>query len=289
MNKDNSICVSIVIPSYNQGIYLEETIQSVIEQTYNNIEMLIIDGGSKDNSVDVIKKYEKQISYWVSEPDKGQCDAINKGMRKAKGELICWVNSDDILYPDFVAQRVRQFEEFPNVGMIYGDIDQGKNLSSPRPCNGRPTDITKMIRHAECPIPQQSAMWRKSVVEKIGYLDVQWNVVLDREYFTRIAANFPIKYISGSVGFFRNHENSKSIMQRLKWAEELPRYYEMVFNNNIYSLPPDVLRYKQECLLKIYLKCAGMLKKAGNKQQAEVFFQKAKKMGIIKYLISRYF
>jgi glycosyltransferase involved in cell wall biosynthesis len=85
-------------------MYLEQTIQSAIKQTYSNIEILIIDGGSKDNSVAVIKKYEKQIAYWVSEPDKGQCDAINKGMRKAKGELICWVNSDDTLYPkEFVS------------------------------------------------------------------------------------------------------------------------------------------------------------------------------------------
>jgi hypothetical protein len=173
--------------------------------------------------------------------------------------------------------------------MIYGDVDQGQDLTSLRPRLGKQTNIEKMLKNAECPIPQQSAIWRRSVVEKVGYLDVQWNVVLDREYFTRIAASCPIKYIPGSAGFFRNHENSKSIMQRLQWAEELPRYYEMVFDKNIYSLPPDILQYRKECLLKIYLKCARMLKKAKKKQQAEILFQKAKETNFIKYIVGRYF
>ena len=147
--------VSIVTPSYNQGKYLEQTIQSVLNQTYNNIEYLVVDGGSTDNSVNIIKNYEEKISYWISEPDKGQADAINKGFKLAKGDFICWVNSDDILYPNFVADRVQQFKENPNVGMIYGDIEQGHDPSIKRLRKGRQTNIKDMLKDANCPIPQQ--------------------------------------------------------------------------------------------------------------------------------------
>ena len=283
-----SICVSIITPSYNQGKYLEQTIQSVLNQTYSNIEYLVVDGGSTDNSVDIIKKYEEKISYWVSKPDNGQADAINKGFKLAKGDLVCWVNSDDILYPHYVADRVQQFKENPNVDMIYGDVEQGPDTSIKRLRKGRQTNIKDMLKYAKCPIPQQSAMWRRGVIEKIGYLDPQWHVLLDREYFIRTAANCSMKYITGAVAFFRNHEQSKSVAEKLKWADELPRYYEMVFNDNIYHLSPNLLSYKNKCLSKIYLKCARMLAKAGEKRVADDFFLKSKKVSFCNYILDRY-
>ena len=283
-----SICVSIITPSYNQGKYLEQTIQSVLNQTYSNIEYLVVDGGSTDNSVDIIKKYEEKISYWVSKPDNGQADAINKGFKLAKGDLVCWVNSDDILYPNYVTDRVQQFKENPNVGMIYGDIEKGPDPSIRRLHKGKQISIKDMLKYAKCPIPQQSAMWLRSVMEKIGYLVPQWHVVLDREYFIRIAANYPIKYVPGAVAFFRNHEQSKSVVEKLKWADELPKYYEMVFNDNIYHLSPNLLSYKNKCLSKIYLKCARMLAKAGEKRVSDDFFFKSKKVSFCNYILNRY-
>jgi glycosyltransferase involved in cell wall biosynthesis len=286
---NSSSCVSIITPSYNQGMYLEQTIQSVLNQTYRNIEYLVIDGGSTDNSVDIIKKHEKSIAYWISEPDNGQADAINKGFKRADGELVCWVNSDDILYPDYVSDRVRQFKEYTDADMIYGDAEQGPEPSIKRLRKGRRTSIKDMLKYAECPIPQQSAMWRRGVIEKIGYLAPQWHVVLDREYFTRIAANCSIKYVPGAVAFFRNHERSKSVADKLKWAEELPGYYEMVFNDNIYHLTPDLLSYKNKCLSRVYLKCAKISAKAGKTREAEDFFAKSKKSSFCTYILGRYF
>lgn len=283
-----SICVSIITPSYNQGKYLEQTIQSVLNQTHSNIEYLVIDGGSADNSIDIIKKYEEKISYWISESDDGQADAIDKGFRHSNGDFVCWVNSDDILYPDYVAKRVQQFKENPNVDMIYGDIEQGLGLSNKRLRKGRQTSIKDMLKYAECPIPQQSAMWRRGVIEKIGYLDPQWHVLLDREYFIRTAANCSIKYITGAVAFFRHHKHSKSIMEKLKWAEELPRYYEMVFNDNIYDLLPELLSYKGKCLSKVYLKCAKIYAHAEKKHEAEDFFTQSKKSSFYNYILERY-
>lgn len=283
-----SIIVSIITPSYNQGGFLEQTIQSVLSQTYKNIEYLVVDGGSEDNTVDIIKKYEDRIAYWISEPDNGQADALNKGFKQASGDFLCWVNSDDVLYPDYVARRVRQFKENPNVDMIYGDIEKGPDISIKRLRKGRQTNIKDMLKYASCPIPQQSAMWRREVIEKIGLLAPLWQVILDREYFTRIAANSLIKYIPGEVAFFRNHQNSKSVVDRLKWAEELPRYYEMVFNDNIYNLSPGLLAYKDRCLSKVYLRCAKIFERAGNKREAEDFFFRSKKASFSNYVLARY-
>ncbi|RKY06138.1 MAG: glycosyltransferase [Planctomycetota bacterium] len=288
MEENSSVCVSIITPSFNQGEYLEETIQSVLNQSYSNIEYLLIDGGSKDNSVDIIKKYENRIDYWISEPDKGQADAINKGLKRANGDLVCWVNSDDILYPDYIAKRVQQFKENPNAGMIYGDIEKGPDPSIRRLRKGRQTSIKRMLKYAECPIPQQSAMWRHNVIEKIGYLVPSWHVVLDREYFIRIAANCSIKYVPGPVAFFRTHERTKSVAEKLKWAEELPKYYEMVFNENIYHLSPNLLSYKNRCLSKVYLRCARISAKAGKKRDAEDFFTQSKRSSFCNYILDRY-
>ena len=288
MEKNSSICVSVITPSYNQGKYLEQTIQSVLNQTYSNIEYLVIDGGSTDNSIDIIKKYEKIIAHWISEPDNGQADAVNKGFNRANGNLLCWINSDDILYPDYVDNRVRQFKENPNADMIYGDIDKGPEPSKKRIRKGKQTNIKDMLKYAQCPIPQQSAMWRRKVVEKIGHLGTQWHVVLDREYFIRMAAKCRIKYIPGAVAFFRNHEKSKSIMQKLKWAEELPGYYEAVFNDNIYNLSPNLLSYKDKCLSKIYLKCARISANAGKEKATKEFFNKSKKSSFYNYFLERY-
>jgi glycosyltransferase involved in cell wall biosynthesis len=289
MEKNCSVRVSIITPSYNQGKYLEQTIQSVLKQTYGNIEYLIIDGGSTDNSVDIIKKYEKDIAYWVSEPDKGQADAINKGCKRASGDLLCWVNSDDILYPYYVDARVRQFEENANTDMIYGDVEQGPDPSVKRLRKGRQISIKDMLKYAKCPVPQQSAMWRRDVVERIGCLDPQWHVVLDREYFIRMAAGCSIKYRPGAVAFFRSHEHSKSVSGSLKWAQELPKYYEMIFNDNIYHLPSALLSYKGKCLSKIYLRCARISAKAGKKRESEEFFARAKKSSFWDYILGRYF
>ncbi|MBT7818335.1 MAG: glycosyltransferase, partial [Chloroflexi bacterium] len=119
----NQPLVSIITPSYNQAEYLEKTITSVLGQTYPNIEYIIIDGGSEDGSKEIIEKYQKKIKYWVSEPDQGQTDAINKGFAKANGEILAWLNSDDTYEPHAVAEAVTYLLEHPEIGLVYGDTD----------------------------------------------------------------------------------------------------------------------------------------------------------------------
>ena len=215
--------VSIVTPSFNQGRYLEETMRSVLAQDYPNLEYIVIDGGSTDGSVAIIRKYEKRLAYWVSEPDRGQADAINKGFACAGGDLLGWLNSDDCLYPGAVRRLVEAFAARPETEFIYGDVTRGAELQQPaNERRGQPIALRDMLRTLRMPIPQQAAMWRRSVIEKVGGLNPRWHVVLDREFFLRVALKCRMDYLPGVVGFFRVHPDCKSVAQNWRWARELP-------------------------------------------------------------------
>ncbi len=113
--------VTIVTPSFNQAGFIEETIQSVIAQDYQPIEHLVIDGGSTDGTLELLRKYQDHLS-WVSEPDRGQTDAINKGFRRAHGAILCWLNADDVLMPGAISTVASYFESHPQVSFVYGDV-----------------------------------------------------------------------------------------------------------------------------------------------------------------------
>jgi len=279
--------VSIITPSFNQDQYLQETIESVLSQKYVNIEYIIIDGGSEDNSLNIIKKYQKHLKYWISEKDNGQADAINKGLLKCSGDLISWINSDDIIYPDFIQSRVKQFTANPEVVFIYGDVEQGPDSEHKRIRKGKQTTFLKMLKTLEVPIPQQSAVWKRAVFQKCGLLNKNWNVLLDREYFLRIARYFNITYFSDPVAFFRNHVFSKSIKDEKMWAEEIPKLYDEVLIKNIYSLDKQFLNKNNNRLLsKAHLFSSAIYEKNDQLDLASKHEEIAKNLSPI---LSRYF
>lgn len=176
--------ISIVTPSYNQVAFLERTILSVLNQNYPNLEYIIIDGGSIDGSVEIIKKYEKYLAYWISEMDKGQSDALNKGFKVATGELVGWQNSDDIYNPAVLLKAAKYFSRYPYVDLIFGDfyfIDDNDNII--QEIRHRPFNKWEYLYQSPN-ITNQSAFFKHNLITKIP-ITLEYNYAMDFDFFMR--------------------------------------------------------------------------------------------------------
>lgn len=216
--------VSLITPSYNQGQFLEQTIHSVIKQDYPKIEYLVIDGGSTDQSIEIIQKYGSRITYWVSEPDKGQAEAINKGLALAKGEIIGWLNADDMLLPGTIQLAVETFQKNPEVDVFYGHLeridDNGQLVPTPTLPKDRVT-FSKQLVIGECLVNQPGSFWRKEIMDRVGLLNPDLHYVLDYEYWIRLALEGAIFHrVSNTVAYFRLSHSSKTVIQTAQMARE---------------------------------------------------------------------
>ena len=180
--------VSIVTPSFNQGPFLEETIESVLAQSYAPIEYIVIDGGSTDSSVQIIRKYESQLAYWTSEPDKGQSNGINKGLRRSTGTIIGWLNSDDTLLPDAVARVVQAMQDIPMV--VHGSVrlvDAKSEIIARPKLSKRNQEFSLRTLVGEGLVNQPGAFWNRAAMEPTGYLNEDLNYIMDYELWVRMA------------------------------------------------------------------------------------------------------
>ena len=203
--------VSIITPSYNQANFLEETIRSVLDQGYPNLEYIIVDGGSTDGSLEIIQKYADRLAWWVSEPDQGQTDAINKGFSQAKGEILAWLNSDDTYLPAAVAEAVGYLQAHPEIGTVYGDanlIDDEGNVIGKFPA--KQTDHRRLMR-GYVHVPQQATFFRAELWRKVGPLDPTFFFAMDYDLWVRLSQHAPLKYYSRLWANFRLHGGAKSI------------------------------------------------------------------------------
>ncbi len=201
--------ISIITPSYNQGNFIEETILSVINQDYDNLEFIIIDGGSTDNTVDVIKKYGQYITYWVSEKDSGQSEAINKGLKVCTGDIINWLNSDDLLVPGALKKIAGYFNQHPEAIMVHGRVEYfgdqsyySSNLSS------------KNLRDryaAHICMPQPACFFKRKLIQEQGLLDETLQFSMDTDLYVRAGLNYPIVQVNDVFAKFRLHGGSKSV------------------------------------------------------------------------------
>ncbi len=205
--------VSIVTPSYNQARFLEATIQSVLGQSYPNIEYILIDGGSTDGSLEVIQRYADRLADWVCEPDQGQTDAINKGFARVGGEIMAWLNSDDTYRPEAVAEAVAFLGQHPEVGLVYGDAafidEQGREIGS---FPAAQTDYRR-LRRGYVHIPQQAAFWRADLWRQVGPLDPNIYFAMDYDLWVRLARISQLRYLPRPWANFRLHGDSKTIRE----------------------------------------------------------------------------
>jgi glycosyltransferase involved in cell wall biosynthesis len=221
--------ITIITPSYNQGNYLEQTITSVLNQNYPNLEYIIIDGGSTDNSVNIIKKYESEISYWISEKDKGQSDAINKGLELATGEIINWLNSDDYYEPDtlhFIADTFLKTNADVVCGKSRLFMDRDITVSFSRGTDVYHKNLAKTIGWAR--IDQPETFFRKSIIDEIGKLDTRLHYIMDRDWWIKFLFRNGLERIVDTpkcLVNFRLHGTSKTVSHSSKFQVEHDTYF----------------------------------------------------------------
>ena len=211
--------VSIITPSFNQARYLEQTIQSVLEQDYPSIEYIVVDGASTDGSVDVIEKYANKLAWWVSEKDSGQADAINKGFLRATGEIVAWLNSDDYYLPGAISAAVKAFEENPDVLLVYGNMlavdERGNSFNA---LHYKQLTLQDLLCFQI--IGQPAVFFRREVLSKAGMLDPTFHFLLDHHLWIRIAQHGRILHVDQTWAAARYHAEAKNRAKAAEFGRE---------------------------------------------------------------------
>jgi len=240
--------VSVVTPSYNQAIYLEDTLRSVLNQDYPRIEHIVIDGGSTDGSQEIIQRYSDRLAFWASEPDRGQSDAINKGLRRAKGEIVAWLNSDDLYMAGAIREAVEILNANPQLGMVYADglmVDANDQLLDIH--RYRTYDVLDLLCFDV--LLQPTVFMRREVLEEIGYLGEDYHLMLDHELWIRIAYRYPILHVPTIWAVERIHADAKTIAQAAGWVGEAERFLTRAqVSDNLGPLIRDHQRRVMGCL-----------------------------------------
>jgi glycosyltransferase involved in cell wall biosynthesis len=218
--------LSIVTPSFNQGRFLEETIRSVLDQNYPNLEYMIIDGGSTDESVEIIRRYEDQLTYWVSEKDRGQVHAINKGIDKTTGEIFGFINSDDLYLPGTFAAVAEYFENHPQANWVCGDtmmFGEGRDDEYIR------TVVPKSAAHClswAYRAAQPGHFWKRELIA--GGFDEAWSYDFDHDLYVRLLLDgHRCEHIPQLFARYRLHDASKTVAENHRMIEEFERSAEL--------------------------------------------------------------
>lgn len=238
--------ITIITPSFNQGCYLEETIASVLNQNYPNLEYMIFDGGSQDNSVEIIKKYESCISYWESAPDKGQANALNKGFRRATGDIIGWLNSDDIYLCGALHAVASEFLA-RDISFLYGGCmffyENQRHLDMVRLPRHRITDYLPAFDY----IDQPSSFWTRGVMDEIGLLDEDMHYAFDWDYFIKIYKKYPLFCSDAVLSGYRIHATHKTGTGGEKRRKEILSIIERHASPDWLDVYQDTMRLQDKC------------------------------------------
>ncbi len=218
---NNYLKISVITPSLNQDQFIERTIQSVLSQDYPNLDYIVVDGGSTDDTLAILKKYESQLN-WISEADEGQADAINKGFKKATGEVVCWLNADDEFMPGTLHTVADYFERYPETQLLYGDAEtvDEKGRAYGRRGNVRATTFEELASQGDF-IVQPAAFWRSTLFNDVGFLDTSLRYCLDYEFWLRVAQKYPLHYIPVPLAKERFHHQAKTTQASLRRIQEI--------------------------------------------------------------------
>jgi len=264
--------VSIITPSFNQATYLEQTILSVLGQDHPRIEYIVVDGASTDNSVDIIRKYESKLAWWVSEKDNGQADAINKGFARATGEIIAWLNSDDYYLAGAVSAAVRIFEEHPEVVLAYGNMlavdEHGKTFNT---LNYKQLTLEDLLCFQI--IGQPAVFMRRSALEATGRLDPAFHFLLDHHLWIRLAQQGKILHVPQTWAAARYHAEAKNRARAAEFGHEAFRILGEVTRDN--HLAPVLAKVNRRALASAHRVDARYLLDGGQPASALLAWMRA--------------
>jgi len=218
---------TIITPAFNQGKYIRRTIESVLSQGVDSIEYLIFDGGSRDETVSILESFGDSI-HWISEPDRGQAHAVNKGLAVAKGEVIGWLNSDDVYYPHTLRLAKSVFQKYAEIDILYGmadHIDENDNVIEPYYTEEWNYERMKEV----CFICQPAVFFRRSIVGKFGFLDETLRYCMDYEYWLRIGKERPFHYLRKRLAGSRLYRETKTLGAAVAVHEEILRMFKKKF------------------------------------------------------------
>ena len=212
--------ISVVIPSYNQARFLSATLESVLGQDHADREVLVFDGGSTDGSVAILESYGDRL-WWTSGPDHGQTDAINRGLHRARGDVLAYLNSDDVYYSGALSKVAAHFREHPGSVVLYGDADHlHADGSVMEPYPTEPWDYDRLLH--VCYLCQPAVFWRREIMERHGVFDDRLRYAMDYEYWLRVGRETPFDHLAGQVlAGSRLHGDTKTLSQRVAVHREL--------------------------------------------------------------------
>jgi glycosyltransferase involved in cell wall biosynthesis len=242
--------ITIITPSFQQGRYLEETIRSVLLQRYPNLEYFVIDGGSTDNSIEIIQKYSPWLSWWISEIDRGQADAINKGFQKSESSIIGWINSDDLLLPESLWHIALAHVDTPDK-IIVGDVEEFSDPSSSVINKSNLVQQNELGFENFVEIWNGKLMWHQpgiffpsNLLSRTGLLDTNLEYAFDHDFMCRLLQVASVKYLRHPVARFRLHDSSKTVQKAPDFLMEL----SLVIQRYWGLLPPDLKNHRKQAL-----------------------------------------
>jgi glycosyltransferase involved in cell wall biosynthesis len=274
MQKNEQPLVTVITPAYNQGLFIRDTIESILSQDYPNIELYVLNDGSTDETEEILQGYTGRIK-WETQKNMGQTPTINKGWRLSNGEIITWLNSDDTYLDGAVRKGVEYLLAHPETGIVYGDTLVTESDGTPREKSKDqpPFDYFTFVKNCDNSIVQPSSFIRREVIKIVSDLDPIYYYFMDWDFWLRAGLYFKIDYIPELFSTYRMHAESKTVAQAKRAAPELEYMYNKYFSRE--DIPKEIRKIQKKAMMNMYFRSAGYYLNGGDKKSAAKMANKA--------------